>query len=102
MDKDFVDEPLESLKLNNWLLDQCKLIGYKTPTPIQYNCIPRILDGQDVIGCAKTGSGKTAAFALPIIQKLSEDPYGIYALVLTPTRFVFQYLNFLLRNSCFK
>ena len=42
--------------------------------------------GQDCIGCAKTGSGKTAAFALPIIQRLSEDPYGIYCLVITPTR----------------
>lgn len=38
------------------------------------------------MGCAKTGSGKTAAFALPIIQKLSEDPYGVFALVITPTR----------------
>lgn len=42
--------------------------------------------GKDCIGCAKTGSGKTAAFALPILHKLSKDPYGIYALVLTPTR----------------
>lgn len=42
--------------------------------------------GDDCIGCAKTGSGKTAAFALPILQKLSEDPYGIFCLVLTPTR----------------
>ena len=45
-----------------------------------------VFTGRDCIGCAKTGSGKTAAFALPILQKLSEDPYGIYALVLTPTR----------------
>lgn len=42
--------------------------------------------GKDCIGCAKTGSGKTAAFALPILHRLSEDPYGIFALVLTPTR----------------
>jgi len=56
------------------------------PTPIQENCIPRILEGEDCIGCAKTGSGKTLAFALPILQKLSEDPYGIFALILTPTR----------------
>lgn len=39
------------------------------------------------MGCAKTGSGKTAAFALPILQKLAEDPHGVFALVLTPTRF---------------
>jgi ATP-dependent RNA helicase DDX49/DBP8 len=86
MSEDFVQEPFEDLKLNKWLIDQLKLIGYKTPTPIQYSCIPKILDGEDIIGCAKTGSGKTMAFALPIIQKLSEDPYGIFALILTPTR----------------
>lgn len=58
----------------------------KAPTPIQTNCIPAILANRDCIGAAKTGSGKTLAFALPIIQKLCEDPYGIFALVLTPTR----------------
>ena len=45
-----------------------------------------ILVGQDVLACAKTGSGKTAAFALPILDNLSDDIYGIFALVLTPTR----------------
>ncbi|KAG5458561.1 MAG: hypothetical protein BJ554DRAFT_1191 [Olpidium bornovanus] len=50
-------------------------------------CLSRFTPGRDVIGNAKTGSGKTAAFALPILQKLSEDPYGIFALVLTPTRY---------------
>ena len=45
------------------------------------------LEGRDCIGNAKTGSGKTIAFALPILQKLSVDPYGIFALVLTPTRY---------------
>lgn len=44
------------------------------------------LAGRNVIGCAHTGSGKTACFALPIVQKLAKDPYGIFALVLTPTR----------------
>merc|ERR1719360_422445 len=87
MNKDFVeDSTFEKLQLNKWLIDQCKIIGYTSPTPVQHNCIPKILDGEDIIACAKTGSGKTASFALPIIQKLSEDPYGIYALVLTPTR----------------
>jgi ATP-dependent RNA helicase DDX49/DBP8 len=57
MDKDFEDVPLEDLNLSKWLLDQCKLVGYKSPTPIQYHCIPRVLAGQDIIGCAKTGSG---------------------------------------------
>lgn len=60
--------------------------GLRHPTPIQTNCIPHILSGEDCIGCAKTGSGKTLAFALPILQKLCEESYGIFALVLTPTR----------------
>ncbi|XP_049836380.1 probable ATP-dependent RNA helicase DDX49 isoform X1 [Schistocerca gregaria] len=82
-------QPIKSfsdLKLNSWICRQCESVGVKTPTPIQANCIPHILSGKDCIGCAKTGSGKTLAFALPILQKLCEDPYGIFALVLTPTR----------------
>ena len=59
--------------------------GIRSPTPIQKGCISRILAGEDCIGAAKTGSGKTFAFALPILQHLAEDPYGIFALVLTPT-----------------
>lgn len=56
------------------------------PTQVQAACIPPLLTGRDCIGNAKTGSGKTMAFALPILQRLSLDPYGIFALVLTPTR----------------
>ncbi|XP_053974772.1 probable ATP-dependent RNA helicase DDX49 [Hylaeus volcanicus] len=74
------------LNLSSWIVKQCNSMGLKKPTPIQENCIPKILAGNDCIGCAKTGSGKTLAFALPILQKLSEDPYGIFALILTPTR----------------
>jgi len=69
-----------------WILKQLESIGLKKPTEIQQNCIPAILNGQDCVGCAKTGSGKTLAFALPILHTLSDDPYGIYALILTPTR----------------
>ncbi|KAF8341457.1 DEAD-domain-containing protein [Cantharellus anzutake] len=61
-------------------------MSIRTPTPVQAFCIPPLLAGRDCIGNAKTGSGKTVAFALPILQKLSLDPYGIFALVLTPTR----------------
>ncbi|KAF9452498.1 DEAD-domain-containing protein [Macrolepiota fuliginosa MF-IS2] len=61
-------------------------MSIRTPTAVQAACIPPLLAGRDCIGNAKTGSGKTIAFALPILQKLSVDPYGIYALVLTPTR----------------
>ncbi|KAI9563095.1 hypothetical protein GHT06_010552 [Daphnia sinensis] len=75
-----------SLKIDEWLINQCKLLGIEKPTPVQANCIPPILEGRDCIGCDRTGSGKTFAFALPIVQTLSKDPYGIFALVLTPTR----------------
>lgn len=74
------------LRLSSWLVEQCRQLGLKQPTPVQLGCIPAILEGRDCLGCAKTGSGKTAAFVLPILQKLSEDPYGIFCLVLTPTR----------------
>eukprot|EP00002_Diphylleia_rotans_P039899 TRINITY_DN9376_c0_g1_i4.p1 TRINITY_DN9376_c0_g1~~TRINITY_DN9376_c0_g1_i4.p1 ORF type:complete len:462 (-),score=101.90 TRINITY_DN9376_c0_g1_i4:12-1397(-) len=69
-----------------WLVQNLAAVGIKKPTPIQLQCIPPALKGRDVIGSAQTGSGKTAAFAVPILQSLAEDPYGIYALVLTPTR----------------
>ncbi|KAH8555508.1 P-loop containing nucleoside triphosphate hydrolase protein [Umbelopsis sp. PMI_123] len=74
------------LGLSSWLIDGLASISIRKPSEIQKASIPAILSGKDVIGGAKTGSGKTAAFALPILQKLSEDPYGIFALVLTPTR----------------
>ncbi|MFC2038819.1 DEAD/DEAH box helicase [Chloroflexota bacterium] len=61
-------------------------LGYITPTPIQSEIIPLMLDGQDVIGQAQTGTGKTAAFMLPIIQNLEQGQHGIQALVLAPTR----------------
>ncbi|KAM9357566.1 putative ATP-dependent RNA helicase DDX49 [Symphorus nematophorus] len=75
-----------SLGLSDWLVKQCKQLGINKPTPVQEKCMPAILQGRDCMGCAKTGSGKTAAFVLPVLQKLSEDPYGIFCLVLTPTR----------------
>ncbi|XP_023333384.1 probable ATP-dependent RNA helicase DDX49 [Eurytemora carolleeae] len=76
----------KSLGVSNWILAQLKEVGILKPTPVQVSCIPPILDGRDCVGVAKTGSGKTLAFAIPILQTLSEDPYGIYALILTPTR----------------
>ena len=65
----------------------CESLGYLNPTPIQIKAIPIILSGEDVIGCAETGTGKTAAFLLPIIQNLSlQTRPGIRVLVLAPTR----------------
>ena len=69
-----------------WLRTSVASMGFRYPTEIQRACIPAVLAGRDVIGCAETGSGKTAAFALPILHHLSEDPFGIFAVVLTPTR----------------
>lgn len=74
------------LGLAEWAVETCKELGMKKPTPVQHHCIPRILSGQDVLGLAQTGSGKTAAFALPILHRLAQDPYGVFALVVTPTR----------------
>ncbi|KAF4619129.1 hypothetical protein D9613_005208 [Agrocybe pediades] len=75
-----------SLGISRPLQAALKSMSIKAPTPVQSACIPVLLDGKDCIGNAKTGSGKTIAFALPILQRLSADPYGIFALVLTPTR----------------
>ena len=74
------------LGVKPWLVSALNSLGIEKPTEIQRECIPAILKGSDVIGSAKTGSGKTAAFALPILQQLGMDPYGVFALVITPTR----------------
>ncbi len=62
--------------------------GYTVATKIQSNTIPHILEGKDILGCAQTGTGKTAAFSLPILQLLQQDPksVGIRSLILSPTR----------------
>src|ERR687897_370693 len=66
---------------------KCESLGYTEPTPIQEQAIPVVLSGQDLIGCAETGTGKTAAFLLPIIQKITDKPRpGVRVLVLAPTR----------------
>lgn len=78
--------PWTSLGLAPWVVRQCESLALKHPTPVQANCLPAALRAEDVIGCAPTGSGKTAAFALPILNALSEDPFGIFAVVMTPTR----------------
>ncbi|NXJ81321.1 DDX49 helicase, partial [Trogon melanurus] len=75
-----------ALGLAPWLAEQARQVGLSRPTAVQAACIPAVLQGRDCLGCAKTGSGKTAAFVLPVLQVLSEDPYGIFCLVLTPTR----------------
>ena len=76
----------KKLGLSDWLINSLSQLSITEPTEIQRNSIPAILQNSDCICSAQTGSGKTAAFALPILETLSQDPYGVYALVLTPTR----------------
>src|SRR5690606_7749130 len=70
--RDSVLPPMQfnELKLNSSLLEVLKAKGYSTPTPIQQQAIPPVLNGDDVLGLAQTGTGKTAAFALPILHRL--------------------------------
>jgi len=79
------------LPLSKTLLRAIGEEGYTTATPIQEKAIPHVLDGRDLVGCAQTGTGKTAAFALPILHRLAENPRrgkfkGPRVLVLAPTR----------------
>ncbi len=82
----------EKLNLIEPVLRALKAEGYTQPTPIQEQAIPIILQRKDLLGCAQTGTGKTAAFAIPILQLLHQDelykkgPAGIKTLILTPTR----------------
>jgi len=75
------------LELKSELTRRCELLGYTEPTPIQREAIPLVLSGSDLIGCAETGTGKTAAFLLPIIQRMMEKPRpGTRVLIIAPTR----------------
>jgi ATP-dependent RNA helicase RhlE len=85
-------EKMESMNFSELGLDTpqlgaCESLGYTNPTPIQRQAIPVVLNGHDLIGCAETGTGKTAAFLLPILQRLSDTRRpGVRVLVLAPTR----------------
>lgn len=80
----------QQLEIIDPILDALKAEGYQTPTPIQEQSIPLVLAKKDLLACAQTGTGKTAAFAIPILQMLSEKKLGkaskISALILAPTR----------------
>ncbi len=82
----------ENLNIIDPILQALKSEGYSKPTPIQEQAIPVLLERKDLLGCAQTGTGKTAAFAIPILQLLHQDelykkgPDGIKSLILTPTR----------------
>src|SRR5436309_10229353 len=77
----FADLGLEAV-----ILDAVHDVGYESPSPIQEQAIPPLLRGLDVIGQAQTGSGKTAAFGLPMLQQIDPGDHEVQGLVLTPTR----------------
>jgi ATP-dependent RNA helicase RhlE len=81
-----VSSAFDQLGLSAVLLQAVADSGYTEPTPIQREAIPRILAGKDIIGLAQTGTGKTAAFTLPIADRLLTGPHRLRVLVLTPTR----------------
>src|SRR5215510_13063828 len=76
----------EHLGLSEKVLKAVRDAGYASPTPIQADAIPLVLSGRDVMGLAQTGTGKTAAFTLPIVDRLVGGPRRLRALILTPTR----------------
>ena len=77
----------EKFELHPKIVAGVQALGYKVPTPIQLQSIPPIMEGRDVMGLAQTGTGKTAAFVLPILQRLMQGPRGhIRALIIAPTR----------------
>jgi ATP-dependent RNA helicase RhlE len=77
----------EQFSLDPQIIAAVKAVGYTTPTPIQRQAIPIVLQGRDVMGLAQTGTGKTAAFVLPILQRLAKGPARqVRALILAPTR----------------
>jgi ATP-dependent RNA helicase RhlE len=75
-----------ALGLSEAVLRAVEAAGYQNPTPIQAEAIPLVLRGRDIIGLAQTGTGKTAAFTLPIVDRLGDGPRRTRALILTPTR----------------
>jgi ATP-dependent RNA helicase DDX47/RRP3 len=79
-------ETFKELGLIDPLLEALDKINFTKPTEIQQHALPHALEGRDIIGVAETGSGKTAAFALPILQKLWDEPKGLFACILAPTR----------------
>ncbi|KAL7421846.1 putative RNA helicase [Cryptotrichosporon argae] len=84
--KPSAETTFESLGLSRPVIMALAAMRITKPTEIQAACVGQIMGGRDCIGGAKTGSGKTMAFALPILERIARDPFGVYAVVLTPTR----------------
>jgi len=81
-----ITKPFQSLELKGELLKNLESLGFKAMTPVQQESLPLVLKGDDLIVQAKTGSGKTAAFGLGILNKLQEKKFAVQALIICPTR----------------
>ena len=81
-----MENTFENMKLEKWIKKVINYLSYKEPTIVQKYIIPQILNNKSVIAISKTGTGKTASFCLPILSELSKDPYGLYSIILEPTR----------------
>ena len=81
-----MEDSFEKMKLERWIKKVITYLSYKEPTEVQKYVIPQILKNKNVIAISKTGTGKTASFCLPILSELSKDPFGLYAIILEPTR----------------
>ena len=79
-------DSFDDMKLEKWIKKVIAYLSYKNPTIVQKYIIPEILNDKSVIAISKTGTGKTASFCLPILSELSKDPYGLYSIILEPTR----------------
>src|SRR5512141_1110683 len=75
-----------SLGLSEAVVNHLEKTGFAVPTAIQAQAIPHLLSGRDVVGQAQTGTGKTAAFSLPLLERIDLNNTGVQALILTPTR----------------
>lgn len=76
----------EDLHIEQTILRAIEQLGFEEPSPIQASCIPHILDGNDLIGQAQTGTGKTAAFGIPLVQRVTSRAHHVQSIILTPTR----------------
>ena len=81
-----MEDSFEKMKLEKWIKKVINYLSYKEPTEVQKYVIPQILKEKNVIAISKTGTGKTASFCLPILSELSKNPFGLYAIILEPTR----------------
>ena len=81
-----MEDSFEKMRIEKWIKKVINYLSYKEPTEVQKYVIPQILKEKNVIAISKTGTGKTASFCLPILSELSKNPFGLYAIILEPTR----------------